>query len=177
MTHTCKVCGVTSDVAEFYKSVNVRCKECHKAKVRENRAEKADYYQTYDAYRYQNDPKVKKRHKRYAKSPAGIASLGKARRKWIDNNAEKRAAHTILGNAVRDGRVEKPEGCQNCGATGVRIEGHHQDYAKPLDVDWLCRSCHVMTHRENDERLLNLRSAATSFDATPKKRGMHARKK
>lgn len=149
MTNTCKVCGVTSDDAEFYSGVNTRCKECHKAKVRENREAKSDYYREYDAYRYQNDPRVRARHRRYAKTDAGKASLTEARKKWHENNAEKRAAHVILGNAVRDKRVDKPDTCSRCGAGG-RIDGHHADYTRPLDVVWLCRSCHVAEHRENE---------------------------
>lgn len=174
MTKTCKVCGVTSDAAEFYKSVNSRCKECHKRKVRENRAEKAGYYRTYDAYRYQSDPRVKERHSRYAKTEAGKASLSAAREKWQERNADKRAAHVILGNAVRDGRVFKPDSCQSCGDTGCRIEGHHHDYTKPLDVKWLCRSCHVEEHRKESKHLTAQRDALLAFDATPKPRGKYA---
>lgn len=171
MTHTCRVCGVTSDAAEFYKGLNTRCKECHKQKVRDNRAERADYYRTYDAYRYQHDPKVKKRHRRYAQTEEGKASLKAAREKWINENAEKRACHMILNNAVRDGRAIKPDACQSCGKTNCRVEGHHHDYTKPLDVEWLCRSCHVAEHRKQDEALSVLHKSALSFDATPKARG------
>jgi len=147
MTHTCRVCNVTSDVAEFYAGVNTQCKECHKAAVQKNRQDKIEYYKKYDAYRYQNDPKVRNRHKRYAKTEAGKASLQKSRQKWSEASPEKRACHVILNNAVRDGRVKKPTSCQVCGAGG-RIEGHHHDYTKPLDVEWLCRFCHVQKHKE-----------------------------
>lgn len=145
MTYTCKVCDVTSDAAEFYKGVTSRCKECHKKKVRENRAEKSEYYREYDARRYQNDPRVRGRHKKYAKTEAGKKSFERARLKWQEANLDKRAAHVILGNAVRDGRVSKPDTCSKCGYNG-RIEGHHDDYALPLDVTWLCRKCHVAEH-------------------------------
>jgi len=174
MTHTCKVCGVTSDAAEFYAGVNSRCKECHKHKVRENRKAKSDYYRTYDAHRYQNDPKVKARHRRYHTSEAGKASLSKARNKWVKKNEEKRACHLILNNAVKDGRVFKPDTCQKCGSTDCRIEGHHHDYTKPLVVDWVCRSCHVEIHRKEDERLVSLQKSAREFDETPKPRGRNA---
>jgi len=170
MTNICKVCGVTSDAAEFYAGVNTRCKECHKAKVRENRVQKADYYREYDAYRYQADPKVRQRHRRYAATEGGKAALTASRKKWHEANAEKRAAHTILNNAVRDGRAVKPANCQCCGSTG-RIEGHHKDYTLPLDVMWLCRSCHVAEHRKESEHLTRMNEAALSFDPTPKPRG------
>lgn len=145
MKHTCKVCLVTSDLAEFYNGVATLCKECHKKRVRQNRLEKADYYKEYDASRFKNDPRVRDRHKRYRKTDAGKESLKKARQKWVEENQEKRAAHVLLGNAVRDNRVTKPSKCESCGSGG-RIEGHHEDYAKPLEVTWLCRQCHVDLH-------------------------------
>jgi hypothetical protein len=146
MVHTCKICGATSDETQFYAGVNSRCAECHKAKVRKNRAEKADYYRSYDAHRYQNDPRVKARHRRYAKTEAGKASRQKARDKWLKASPEKRAAHIILGNAVRDGKINKPKQCEQCGKPG-RIDGHHHDYTQPLNVKWLCKYCHVQEHR------------------------------
>lgn len=147
MTHTCNVCGVTSDAAEFYTGLKSRCKECHKRLVKENRKEKEEYYKKYDAERFQNDPRVRDRHRKYRKTEKGKASMAAAREKWLQDNSDKKAAHTILNNAVRDGRVQKPKVCSSCGVSG-RIEGHHEDYTKPLDVVWLCRSCHVRTHRE-----------------------------
>jgi hypothetical protein len=150
MTHTCKVCGVTSDAAEFYNRVNNRCKECHKKNVKENREAKADYYRDYDAKRFQEDPRVKDRHKSYQKTDAGKASITASRKKWLNQSPEKRAAHVILGNAVRDGRIEKPDHCSKCGKKEVsrRIHAHHHDYTKPVDVTWLCTQCHKDEHKD-----------------------------
>lgn len=143
--NVCKICGVTDRDAPFYSGVSSRCKECHKAKTRENRAANVEYYRAYDAKRYQQDPRVKERHNRYALTDAGKSSLAKARKKWQEANQEKRAAHVILGNAVRDARVSKPKECQGCGARGM-IHGHHHDYARPLEVEWLCPKCHRQRH-------------------------------
>jgi ribosomal protein S27AE len=147
MTYTCKVCDVTSDAAEFYKGTTNRCKECHKLRVKQNRESKADYYKEYDAKRFKEDPKVRARNRRYSKTEGGKASMRKAQNLWRKSNPDKRAAHTILRNAVRNGRTQKPENCSRCGAGG-RIEGHHHDYTMPLDVTWLCRQCHVNEHKE-----------------------------
>lgn len=146
MIHTCKICSKTSDEVGFYNRVTSRCKECHKKKVRENRKAKADYYREYDAHRYQSDPKVKARHKRYQETPRGKASMTLARKRWDSKNPIKRAASQMVNNAVRDGKLQKPSNCSECGAGG-RIEGHHSDYNKPLDVDWLCPTCHTARHK------------------------------
>ncbi len=41
--------------------------------------------------------------------------------------------------------VAKP--CEVCGSRPS--VAHHDDYAKPLDVRWLCRSCHGRWHAEH----------------------------
>jgi len=60
----------------------------------------------------------------------------------------KVAANKAVGNAVRDGRLMKPDSCENCGGAGQRIEAHHPDYSKPLEVVWLCSVCHGREHQE-----------------------------
>ena len=146
MTLTCKVCGATKGAEEFYKSNRSTCKECVRAKTREYRLENADYYREYDRKRYQEDPEVRKRHKRYQQTEAGRSSMRESRKKWTQQNPEKRAAHLILNNRLRSGQIEKPSNCQDCGASG-RIHGHHHDYTRPLDVEWLCASCHAKRHQ------------------------------
>jgi hypothetical protein len=149
MTKTCKVCGVTSDAAEFYIGVKSRCKECHKASVRENRAKNADYYREYDAIRFKEDPNVRARHKAYQSTPEGKKAMRDARSRWMNKKPEARAAHIILGNAVRDGKVTKPSSCSKCGLVyrSRCIHAHHDDYTKPIDVIWLCSQCHSDHHK------------------------------
>ena len=146
MINQCSICGATETTGEFYAGVRTRCKPCHRAKVKENRIAKADYYKAYDAERFQNDPRVKHRHARYKATPEGKAAAARSRVKWLAENSDKRAAHVILGNAVRDGRIKKPKQCSECGTVG-RIEGHHDDYSLPLAVSWLCRKCHFARHK------------------------------
>lgn len=53
--------------------------------------------------------------------------------------------------AINAGRLTKSDACSKCGTAEGRIDGHHDDYAKPLDVRWLCRWCHQEWHRINGE--------------------------
>lgn len=64
-------------------------------------------------------------------------------------------ATDILDNALRYGKLCNPECCSCCGATDrfkdgrTAIQGHHDDYNKPLDVRWLCQRCHHEWHKHN----------------------------
>ena len=39
--------------------------------------------------------------------------------------------------------VKQP--CSVCG--DPKVEGHHKDYNKPLEVVWFCRACHMAHHK------------------------------
>src|ERR1700677_4257949 len=69
-----------------------------------------------------------------------VAVASKARD--LRDPERKRFQHAIrerVARAVRSGRLT-PGPWERCGA--ARTEAHHDDYGKPLDVRWLCRSCH-----------------------------------
>ena len=60
----------------------------------------------------------------------------------------KRRAHKMVENAIKAGRLIR-QGCEHEGCQEIG-EAHHEDYAKPLDVRWLCRLHHMEHHRKND---------------------------
>lgn len=66
---------------------------------------------------------------------------------------EQFQARIALQGAVRHGRIVKPSRCQECRTElpSAKLQGHHHDYSKPLDVEWLCQACHMRRHRV-DER-------------------------
>lgn len=53
-------------------------------------------------------------------------------------------ARAALRNAIQLGHLQRGA-CRDCGSG--KTEGHHTDYAKPLDVVWLCRRCHLREHK------------------------------
>ena len=59
---------------------------------------------------------------------------------------EKDRARDVLNRAVRAGHIVRPKSCQECGDEDRRLHGHHSDYSRPLDVEWLCPGCHPTRH-------------------------------
>ena len=134
----CFKCGEVKDLSCFYRHPGMKdgrvnkCKECNKRDVRQNRKHKVDYYREYDRERGSRQPahKIKAYNAKYPK-------------KYIAKNA--------VNNAIRDGRLLKPNACEVCGAEHNSIHGHHDDYSFPLQVRWLCPPCHFAWHLENGE--------------------------
>lgn len=81
---------------------------------------------------YNKRPEVKIRHreawKRYYRKPINLL---KAKARWITKKA------------IQDGKILKKP-CEFCGKE--KVEVHHPDYFKPLEIKWLCRECHLKEH-------------------------------
>lgn len=45
---------------------------------------------------------------------------------------------------LRNGWIIKGP-CEHCAS--LKVQGHHEDYTKPLAVIWLCRRCHTKEHQ------------------------------
>ena len=52
-------------------------------------------------------------------------------------------ARNKVYRAVRSGRLVR----QPCACGNPQSHAHHHDYTKPLDVRWLCVTCHAQEHR------------------------------
>lgn len=59
---------------------------------------------------------------------------------------KKKSAQEAFHTALRNGTVQRPQRCQDCGKLELRLHGHHADYDKPLQVEWLCSRCHGRRH-------------------------------
>ena len=86
--------------------------------------------------------------KDYSQTEAGRESHRKSRIKYSYKYPNAYKAKIITGNAIRDGKIIRSEKCEEC-SSNIRVEGHHDDYNKPLDVRWLCCKCHNIWHKNN----------------------------
>lgn len=64
---------------------------------------------------------------------------------YIKNNPEKYKAHQLVRRAILKGTLA-PAPCERCGVE--KAFAHHDDYDKPLEVKWLCHSCHMAFHAQ-----------------------------
>lgn len=65
------------------------------------------------------------------------------RKRYRERNREKFKARQVVAFAVRHGLLVKRP-CAVCRKRSV--EAHHEDYAKPLEVIWLCAPHHRARH-------------------------------
>lgn len=62
----------------------------------------------------------------------------------------KYKARKKFSNALFRGKLFRPTECSKCHKPCVP-EGHHENYAEPLNVTWLCRQCHYEHHLNQRE--------------------------
>lgn len=72
----------------------------------------------------------------------------------LSGDDKQRKSKQIYGRALRNGVLVRPDTCECCGEKPepgksgyTRIQGHHhKGYDYPLEVQWLCVSCHRKVH-------------------------------
>lgn len=155
----CITCGVIKPIGAFYRHSQMadghlnKCKPCVVAYANSYREKHLERIQKYDRDRA-GLPKRrqlrKENYRRRTATKAGRKREWQKKEEWRRRNKVKRAAHAITSNAVRTGRLIK-QPCIRCGSRR-NIHAHHEDYFKPLEVMWLCRTCHGKRHRELNEK-------------------------
>ena len=147
---TCKKCGEEKDLNEFYKKGGYlihSCKSCCISYEKKRRLEKIDEIRIYEKSRSNLPHRIEAR-KKYSQTEKGKLVHRKATQNYRYANPLRRAAHQIISNALIRKKLIKPNNCSVCNST-EKIEGHHDDYTKPLCVRWLCEKCHKEWHRNN----------------------------
>jgi len=149
----CRECGIEKPLSEFYKHDAMadghlnKCIPCVKSRVKKHREANLEKIKAYDKAR-SNQPHRIQARKDYMQTDAGKKTKKKAIDAYHKRYPMKYAAQIITRNYVRDGKLIPATSCSVCSGT-KKIEGHHDDYTKPLEVRWLCESCHKDWHRNN----------------------------
>jgi hypothetical protein len=138
----CITCGEGKELSEFYKHSAMadghlnKCIGCCRAYARQRRLEKPERVRSID----------RNRSRKPARRSDAIVKQRDQRRR----NPEKERARRAVSYAVKVGKLVRPEKCA-CGSDD-RIEAHHEDYSRPLDVEWLCFRCHRTDHGQFQEK-------------------------
>lgn len=143
----CKGCNEWVEVEKFntYKKngkvyLQYMCKDCrHRRDTSQERKEKNK--EVYHKYR----DKYREQQKIYNSTEEAKELNRKRSKKYWDANPKKNKARKKVRTAIRNGSIKRPDICSRCGKKS-KVEAHHKDYDKPLDVEWLCRQCHVNEH-------------------------------
>ena len=129
MIKYCPKCETEKSDSEFHKNCSRKdglsgwCKAC-------KTGHDQGYYQSHRI-------EIAEQHR----SPAGKVSHCRRSKKYRRNNPEKIKAQHAVNDAVRAGKLQRPSFCESC-FQEKSVHGHHEDYSKPLEVDWLCIKCH-----------------------------------
>lgn len=135
--------------------VTRKCFVCHEEKpledFRKNRSKplRHEYMcrtcrRVYDVIQNQQPERIVKMEQYRQDAGAIERNRERAKQAYADNPEATRARAMIAG-LIRAGLIER-QACQVCG-TEIRVDGHHPDYSKPLEVIWLCRTHHWLIER------------------------------
>ena len=157
----CSKCGVVKNASEFYKCSGSKdgiqrwCKACQLKAVKNyqqsptGRPKRQAYKRSpagrAAAARYRRSAAGKAANARYERSPAGRAVRRAINARHHLRHPEERKARNAVNHAIRAGLLTRGP-CEVCGAE--RVQGHHDDYGKPLEPRWLCVRCHGKLRRK-----------------------------
>lgn len=108
-------------------------------------------------------PKPKERgHCVKCKNKRQYSKLKEQGGQWNLYTSEQRIkvkARRLLSYYVQVGKIERKP-CFFCG--NLKVEGHHDDHSKPLEVLWVCSQCHNSLERFLKYRLTKKSESPTS---------------
>lgn len=150
-TKKCESCGikVTRNARSFH-----YCEQCaYQIKLKKHR--KAD-----KKYADKNRPTIRIKNRLWNRTESAKISYKKyrstekyreySRQRYLLEKPNKKKAGYYVHNALRSGKLKRPEYCEECGIKDwgkerSMIEGHHYKGYEPenwFNIKWLCTNCH-----------------------------------
>ena len=159
---TCPSCGKTKPASEFglhknrASGINSVCRQCsrdgqarrsvHVVSVSEKRC--ATCGETKPASQFWRRPLLKDGLMSSCRScmrKRQTANFAEWQKSELARHPEKVMARRLVREALLSGKLVKPTHCETCGGE-FKLHAHHTDYDRPLEVAWLCHSCHIRLH-------------------------------
>jgi len=145
----CYKCKQIKPLVAFHKDmtkkdgVSSKCKIC-KATYRKvyYQKNKDKELQGMKQYHLDNSEKIRKKAQEYYATEQGLKQHRLDVKEYRKKYPERCKAHSQFTYALKVNKLKRPTTCELCGIK-CKPEGHHPDYSKPLDVQWLCHKCHT----------------------------------
>lgn len=148
MEQTCNICKQSFPMTTEYfynnptskKGIGMTCKPCYIERANE-RVKKIRLAggKEYDRLLKKVRRYTKKHHSKvYARETMRMKRATDPKYK-----AHEYARNVSKWYYIRNGRLPR-KSCEQCGKDNAQM--HHEDYEKPLEVMWLCRTCHSRHH-------------------------------
>jgi hypothetical protein len=150
---TCFKCGAVKPLSDFYK--HPKMGDGHLGKVHrmhEGRCATTLRRASRGAQCVRGAPNANAEHReersayeaRRTQTPERKAALHEGRRLHRKRHPDRAVARQAVNNAIARGHLVR-SACVECGSTEY-VQAHHEDYSKPLEVEWLCFRCHRKRH-------------------------------
>jgi hypothetical protein len=150
---TCFKCEELKPLREFYAHAKMRDGTLNKCKACTKR-DSSDHYKnmTKDPHWVAKE-RMRQRKKERRRRSGGLVKAYPPRdmSSWRKLNPEKAQAYNRVNYAMRYGKLSK-QPCEVCGCS--KVQAHHDDYSRPLDVRWLCVKHHNEHHVKQRAALL-----------------------
>jgi hypothetical protein len=136
----CRTCGQARPREAFYhdrttaSGRQASCKDCQKQRAAAWQRAHPERHRAHVSAWKASHPEEVRRHAGLTRSRRGQEARDVARLVGRVASATRRA--------VTPGLLARPDRCSGCGREGVVLDAIHEDYARPLEVVWLCRRCH-----------------------------------
>jgi len=109
--------------------------------------------------RHKDDPEFRRKYR---------ASRLRPKKRYYGTPLQE-AAWKEVQLAIKRGEIVRPSICEYGCISPKPIEGHHDDYSKPLALRWLCRPHHLALHHpiepeQQQEALVELKKGGDSRD-------------
>lgn len=150
---TCFKCNKTLPLSDFYPHPKMslgclnKCKTCTKADVdfrRKVKEQDPEWVVAEMARHRKKQEQYRKLGKSCIPTKAKKAEINK---RYMANNPQKKKAHSLCQHLPI-------QPCEKCG--NPKAERHHDDYAKPREVRWLCKKHHMEHHvEERKTKIIN----------------------
>jgi hypothetical protein len=145
---TCNTCHASKPLDDFYKHKLTadgrlpRCKECQKSAMKDLYREKAKdpAFRRKESLRQKEIAAVRRGEKSTTKMVVAMN-----RQEWAKLNRKSLNARQAVYKAVKSGKLIRLP-CEICGS--LKVQAHHEDHSKPLEVRWLCSRHHADRHIE-----------------------------